>query len=139
MKPLKQYFLVVLFKILQDGSRFYRPNSLNCVHLNRISSMAPYTCRIRTSQNSLIIMSVQAPATNLKEFPLTVPLQRPVPLLISSRQLTSLIFQLLKLLKLRDTVHVTDLIVQSKECHRGVNCFSALGTQSYNLFNTIIP
>ena len=80
-------------------------------------------------------MSGQVPATNLKEFPLTVPLQRPVPLLISSRQLTSLIFQLLQLLKLRDAVHVTHLIVQSKECHRGVNCFSALGTQSYNLFS----
>lgn len=102
---------------------------------NRISSIAPYTCRIWILQNSLIIMSEQAPATNLKEFPLTVPLQRPVPLLISSRQLTSLIFQLLQLLKLRDAVHVTHLIVQSKECHRGVNCFSALGTQSYNLFS----
>ena len=138
MKLLKLYFLVVQYCLKFCKMVLAFINQTVSIQ-NRISSIAPYTCRIRILQNSLIIMSEQAPATNLKEFPLTVPLQRPVPLLISSRQLTSLIFQLLQLLKLRDTVHVTDLIVQSKECHRGVNCFSALGTQSYNLFNTIIP
>ena len=72
--------------------------------------------------------------TNLQQISFTVPLQRSVPLLISSRQLTLLIFELLQLLKFWNAVHVAHLIVQCKECHRRVNCLSALGTQSYNLF-----
>ena len=69
----------------------------------------------------------------LEKLTFTISLQRSVPLLISGRQLTLLIFELLQLLEFRNTVHVTHLIVQCKECHRRVNSLSTLGTQSHNL------
>ena len=75
---------------------------------------------------------------HVKELFLGRSLQVSVPLLVTGRQLSHLLFQLLELLKFLETVHLPDLVVERQVLDRRIDCLARLSTNPDALQTSLV-
>ena len=75
---------------------------------------------------------------HVKELLLGRSLQVSVPLLVTGRQLSHLLFQLLELLKFLETVHLPDLVVERQVLDRRIDCLARFGTNPDALQTSLV-
>ena len=75
---------------------------------------------------------------HVKELFLGRSLQVSVPLLVTRRQLSHLLFQPLELLKFLETVHLLDLVVERQVLDRRIDCLARLSTNPDALQTSLV-
>ena len=75
---------------------------------------------------------------HVKELFLGRSLQVSVPLLVTGRQLSHLLFQPLELLKFLETVHLLDLVVERQMLDRRIDCLARLSTNPDALQTSLV-
>ena len=75
---------------------------------------------------------------HVKELFLGRSLQVSVPLLVTGRQLSHLLFQPLELLKFLETVHLPDLVVERQVLDRRIDCLARLSTNPDALQTSLV-
>ena len=75
---------------------------------------------------------------HVKELFLGRSLQVSVPLLVTGRQFSHLLFQPLELLKFLETVHLLDLVVERQVLDRRIDCLARLSTNPDALQTSLV-